>query len=107
MRKWGRVLSLVFVFGACVVCLPQRAAATSYEDAMTDCSYPKLFDLLFMRPLGFAALGVGAVLWVPAAPATLLCSPSDVGYVTDTLIWQPTRFTIGRRLGECRAQTAF
>lgn len=107
MRKWGRVLSLAFVFGAFTVCLPGEASATSYEDAMTDCSYPKLFDLLFMRPLGFVATGVGAVLWVPAAPLTMICSPSDFGYMTGALVGDPVRFTVGRRLGECNAQTGF
>jgi hypothetical protein len=107
MRKWGRVLSLAFVFGAFSVCLPGEASATSYEDAMTDCSYPKLFDLLFMRPLGTVALGVGALLWVPAAPVTLLCSPSDLPYVTGALVGEPLSFTVGRRLGECNAQTGF
>ncbi len=107
MRKWGRVLSLAFLFGAFAVVLPQEASATSYEDAMTDCSYPKLFDLLFMRPLGFAATGIGAMLWVPAAPITAICSPSDFGYMTDALVSAPLRFTVGRPLGECSAQTTF
>ena len=107
MRKWSRVLSLAFLFGAFAVCLPQEARATSYEDAMTDCSYPKLFDLLFMRPLGFVALGTGALLWLPAAPVTVLCSPSDLGYVTDSLVGAPMRFTVGRRLGECNASSGF
>ncbi len=107
MRKWGWVLSLAVLFGALTVCLPGEAAATSYEDAMTDCSYPKLFDLLFMRPLGMVALGTGALLWLPAAPMTVLCSPSDLGYVTGTLVGAPLRFTVGRRLGECNASSAF
>jgi hypothetical protein len=90
--------------GALLVALagaPNAARAEAYEDSLDNCAYPKLFDLMVMRPLSFSALAVGTALWVPMAPWTLLTSKSDMDTVTSKLVTEPARFTFGRPLGEC------
>jgi hypothetical protein len=105
MRKVARILGVALLAG--LLAAPIPASATSYEDAMTECNYPEIFDLLFMRPVGLAALVIGTVLFVPAAPLTLLTTPADIGTVGGALIGNPVRFTFGRRLGECTAVRTF
>jgi hypothetical protein len=105
MRKTARILGVALL--AALLAAPTIASATSYEDAMTECNYPEMFDLMFMRPLSFAALAIGTVLFVPAAPLTLLTTPADIGKVAGALVGNPARFTFGRRLGECTAVKTF
>jgi hypothetical protein len=90
--------------GALLIALagaPNAARAEAFEDSMDDCAYPKLFDLMVMRPLSFTALAVGSVLWVPLAPWTAATSRSDMDTVTTKLVTEPARFTFGRPLGAC------
>ena len=51
----GRIGRRFLTALALVVCLgfSQQALAVSYEDSLDDCSYPKMFDLMVLRPLGF------------------------------------------------------
>ena len=95
-RRFLAGLSLVALLG-----LPSGALAVSYEDSLDDCSYPKLFDMLVMRPLGFVALAIGAVVWVPTAPVALVLVPRDMDEVMHGLVMSPLNFTFDRRLGEC------
>jgi hypothetical protein len=76
-------------------------AAGSMEDAFADCSYPKTFDLMVMRPAGIGAVGIGVALFVPFAPLAALTSPSGLGEPWNTFIVRPVRFTFGRPLGQC------
>jgi hypothetical protein len=105
MRKAARILSVALF--AALLAAPIGAGATSYEDAMTECNYPPMFDLLVMRPLSFSTLLVGTALFIPAAPITLLTTPADIGTVARILVLDPARFTFGRRLGECTAVKTF
>jgi hypothetical protein len=86
---------------------PNPAQATSYEDSLENCSYPKLFDLIVMRPLSLSMLGLGMALWVPLAPLTTMVSPGDLDDVTGTLIGEPTNFTFNRPLGACQGAQFF
>jgi hypothetical protein len=105
MRKAARILSVALIAG--LLAAPIGASATSYEDAMNECNYPKMFDLLFMRPISFAAFLFGTALFIPAAPITLVTTPADIGTVANSLVVSPARFTFGRRLGECTAVRTF
>ncbi len=105
MRKAARILGVALL--AALLAAPIDASATSYEDAMNECNYPEMFDLLFMRPISLAALLFGTALFIPAAPITLLTTPADIGTVAGSLIVKPVRFTFGRRLGECTAVKTF
>jgi len=61
MRNLGRslvaALALVVWLG-----VPNVSGANSFEDAFVDCSYPKTFDLMIMRPVGLVAVGGNATL---------------------------------------------
>jgi hypothetical protein len=76
-------------------------AAGGFEDAWADCSYPKTFDLMIMRPVGLGAIAIGTALFVPYAPIALLTSPSDLDEPWNTFVVRPTTFTFGRPLGRC------
>jgi hypothetical protein len=100
-RQFVAIASLV----AMIAILPSGAGAVGYEDSLDDCSYPQTFDLMVMRPVGLVTMGLGAALYIPALPLTLLTSPGDLGTTTENLIKKPTRFTFRRGLGECSGVT--
>ena len=100
MRNLGRslvaALALVVWLG-----VPNVSGANSFEDAFVDCSYPKTFDLMIMRPVGLVAVGAGAMLFLPYGPLAALTSPSSVAEPWDTFVMRPVGFTFGRPLGQC------
>jgi hypothetical protein len=100
MRNLGRSLAAAL---ALVVWLavPGLSRASGFEDAFVDCSYPKTFDLMIMRPVGFAAIGIGAALFLPYAPLAAITSSSDMNEPWNTFVARPVGFTFGRPLGEC------
>jgi len=57
------------------------------------------FDLLVMRPLGLVALGVGAVLWVPAAAMAAAVQPSEIKKPTEALVMKPYRYVFVDSIG--------
>jgi hypothetical protein len=57
------------------------------------------FDLIVMRPLGMVALGVGALLWLPAAAMTAAVQPSEIGKPTEALIKKPYRYVFDDPIG--------
>ncbi|MBM4384380.1 MAG: hypothetical protein FJ091_13570 [Deltaproteobacteria bacterium] len=58
-----------------------------------------MFDVLVMRPLGLVAMGVGAVLWLPAAGMTAAIQPSEIGKPTEMLIKKPYRYVFQDPIG--------
>ena len=77
------------------------ALAVSFEDSLDDCSYPKTFDVLVLRPLSAYALLVGSAIFVVFAPFAAMTVRSDFGQFRDGLVGSPYRFTFKRPLGEC------
>lgn len=102
MRNTGRgflaALALIGLLGS-----PSTASAISYEDSLDDCSYPKMADLLVMRPLGLGTLAISSVFWAGSAPFSLAAAGNEFGTVTDTLVVEPFNFVFNRPLGECTA----
>jgi len=98
MRKLAGclVVSLTLALGA-----PLAAQAVTYEDSFADCSYPKTFDLMVMRPISLGTIAFGTVLFVPLAPLALITVPEEIGTVYNNLIGAPARFTFNRPLGAC------
>jgi len=86
---------------AVLVLAPMGAGAVTYEDSFEQCSYPKGFDLIVMRPLSMATIGIGGVLWATFTPLALLTTPRDVPAVYESFLGGPIRFTFKRELGEC------
>ncbi len=95
------------VLAFALVGAPSPAQATSYEESLENCSYPKLFDLMVMRPLSLSAVALGTALWVPLAGLTTLTSPGDLDDVTGMLIGTPAGFTFNRPLGACTGSQFF
>ena len=83
--------------------LPQISLAVTYEDSFSNCTYPKPFALMVMRPISLAMLGLGATLYLPLGLVGFATVPRDSGKVFDNLDGKPTRFTFRRDLGECQA----
>jgi len=92
MPKKGlpRVIAMAFVL-VFMFC----AAGFAYESGEDQMVIP---DLLFGRPVGLLALGVGGVTFAVTIPVTL---PFGwMGKALDVLVKKPYRFTFQRGLGE-------
>ncbi len=100
MRKVARrvltVLVLVVSLG-----ISQQARAISYEDSLDDCSYPKILDVMILRPVSMVSMVVGAGLFAVLAPISVFTVWDEIDDVANGLIISPARFTFGRPLGEC------
>jgi hypothetical protein len=57
------------------------------------------FDLIVMRPVGLIGLGIGAVLWLPAAGMAALVQPSEIKKPTEALIMKPYRYVFSDPIG--------
>jgi hypothetical protein len=103
MRKLIRTTAAALALTAALALAPSRAGATGYEDSLDDCSYPKIFDALVLRPIGLVALVGGATSLIPLAPLTLW--PATVNRDDGTFVYEmvvpAAKFTFARRLGEC------
>ena len=105
MRKVARRVLTVL---ALVVCLgiSQQARAISYEDSLDNCTYPKVLDVMVMRPLAMASIVVGAGLFAVIAPISVFTVWDEIDQVAMDLIISPARFTFRRPLGECSGALA-
>ncbi len=66
-------------------------ARTSIEEAEAEPAGP-LTDILVMRPLGLIMLGVGTLLFIPAAGVTAISRPKEIGVPYKYLVHEPARF---------------
>jgi hypothetical protein len=80
---------------------PGTAGAVGLDDSFDNCDYPKIFDLIVLRPLSLVALTMGTGLYVGLAPFAYVTVKRDFRHVTEDLVYKPARFTFKRRLGEC------
>ena len=99
------IRGLVTIAIAAALLLPGRGYATTYQDQLGNCSYPKTFDLVFMRPIGLSMLAVGAGMFAVVGPWTLLVAPGEIGEPLGTFVTNPVNFVFRRPLGLC-AQSA-
>jgi hypothetical protein len=103
MRKLIATTLAGLTLAAVIGLAPTTARATGYEDSLDDCSYPKIFDAVIMRPIGFGAMVLGATSLVPLIPFTLW--PATVNRDSGTFVYlmvvPAAKFTFGRGLGEC------
>ena len=91
---------------AASVAMPFQANAVTFEDSFENCSYPKLADLILIRPIGIssAILSSGFFALV-AAPLALLTAPTELPMVARKLVAEPWGFVLNRPLGECNSIT--
>ena len=73
MRNLSKVLAAAL---AAALFAGPAAAETQFSDVEGSHAGP-MFDVLVMRPVGLIGLGVGALLWLPAAAMTAAIQPSE------------------------------
>ena len=98
MRKW--LVALLVVVGIGIFAAPQAqaGATTSGEDSFQECSYPRMTDLLLMRPVGMLGIGLGAVTFGLTSPFTAIVATGDIPVVFNDLVGKPVGFVFGRPL---------
>jgi hypothetical protein len=94
-----RIVSKFFVaaLAAAVIAGP-AAAGQQFTDVDGSHAGP-MFDVLVMRPVGLIGLGVGALLWLPAAAMTAAVQPTEIGKPTEMLIKKPYRYVFDDPIG--------
>ena len=104
MRKMTLTILMAGVLAACLS-VSRPSMAVSFEDSLDDCSYPKVFDVVVLRPLSFYSMLVGAALFVPVFPFAAITVWEDIGQIRYGLIGAAADFTFKRPLGECAGVT--
>ena len=66
-----------------------------------DQSYPRVFNVLILRPLYITEMTVGAAIYVPIFPIAKITVQDETSQIYDSLIGSPMRFAFERPLGEC------
>jgi hypothetical protein len=56
-------------------------------------------DMLILRPLGLAMVGVSTVIWVGVAPFVAVIRPTDLDDSMEYLVLRPVRYTFVDPLG--------
>ncbi|HEY8123201.1 MAG TPA: hypothetical protein VII78_17910 [Myxococcota bacterium] len=74
------------------------AAENQFNDVEASHTGP-MFDVLVMRPIGLIGLGVGAVLWLPAAAMTAAIQPTELNKPTEYLLKRPYRYVFDDPIG--------
>jgi hypothetical protein len=92
-------LAALAVAGGLAAARPSAAAVG--EDSFQECNYPRVADLLLMRPLGTVALVSGTAIFGVISPFTAAVAWDQFPVVFDDLMGKPARFTFARQLGEC------
>ena len=86
--------------------LPSQVTAVTFEDSFENCSYPKMTDLVLVRPLGIAGALLGTGLFVPMGVIGMLTVPGELGTIWNSMVAKPWAFVVDRPLGECNSVTA-
>ncbi len=90
---------------AAALALPFQATAVTFEDSFENCSYPKMTDLVLIRPLGIGGALIGTGLFVPMGALGLLTVPSELPTIWNSMVATPWAFVLNRPLGECNSIT--
>ena len=104
MRNFARSFVAALILAASAA-LPMQARAVTFEDSFENCSYPKMTDLLLVRPVGLAGALLGTGLFVPMGLLGLLTVPSEIGTIFGSMVAEPWAFVMNRPLGECSSVT--
>ena len=96
-------MRIVSKFAAALVAASLLASPVVAEQTYSDVEASFVsdsMDLIVMRPMGLIALGIGAVLWLPAAAMTAAVQPSEIKKPTEALIMKPYRYVFEDPIGE-------
>ncbi len=103
MRKLIATTLAGLTLVAAIALTPASANAVGYEDSLDDCSYPKIFDAAFLRPVGLTAM-IGGALGLGLFTVTII-GPGmvnrDYPQFASMMVVPAAKFTFSRRLGEC------
>jgi hypothetical protein len=89
-----------FVAAAVVAVLLATPAVAGQEFSDVEASHAGVaFDLIFMRPVGLIGLGIGAIMWLPAAAMTAAVQPTEIHKPTEALIMKPYRYVFSDPIG--------
>ncbi len=91
-RKAAAIALAIAMFAAPMAAYAQSSIATERDDLSV------IFDLLIIRPLAYATMVGGAILYVPAAIITA-AGGNDLKPIQDTFLRAPYRFAVTRPLG--------
>lgn len=104
MRKTARSFLTTLALAA-TLALPFQASSVTFEDSFENCSYPKMTDLMLVRPVGLASAALGTALFVPMGLLGVLTVPGEVGTIWNSMVARPWAFVMDRPLGECNSVT--
>ncbi len=104
MRKTARSFLTTLALAAALA-LPFQATAVTFEDSFENCSYPKMTDLMLVRPVGMASALLGTGLFVPMGLLGLLTVPGEIGTIWNAMVAEPWAFVVDRPLGQCDSVT--
>ena len=95
MRNLSKVLAAAL---AAALFAGPAAAEAQFSDVEGSHAGP-MFDVLVMRPVGLIGLGVGALLWLPAAAMTAAIQPSEISKPTEMLLKKPYHYVFDDPIG--------
>ena len=104
MCKSARNSAVMMALGM-ILALPFQARAVTFEDSFENCSYPKMTDLILIRPVGLATALVGTAMFVPLGLLGFATVPREIGTIGHTLVVEPFAFVFNRPLGQCNSIT--
>ena len=104
MRKTARSLLTTLALAA-TLALPFQASAVTFEDSFENCSYPKMTDLMLIRPVGLAGAALGTALFLPMGLLGVLTVPAEIGTIWNSMVAEPWAFVLDRPLGQCNSVT--
>lgn len=78
----------------------QPIVSETLEPATPTSRGAKAFDALVLRPLGFAALPIGAAFFIPAAAITAPNGMDSVQQALEFFVTNPANYVFKRPLGE-------
>jgi len=108
MRKLIATTLAGLTLTAIIALVPATASAVGYEDSLDDCSYPKIFDGVIMKPIAFTAM-IGGALGVGVCTISILCPAflnRDYPEFASMMVVPAAKFAFARRIGECSGDAA-
>jgi hypothetical protein len=93
-RRFASALAL-----AAVLLAPAAGRAMTRVDDFSNRGSPPMVDLMLMRPIGLAMVGLGCMLFVPAMALTGTARPTEWRTTYEWLVLKPVRFVFVDPLG--------
>jgi len=99
MKRWIRALATVVV-ALTLVAQAAPASAAAARDFEDRGRVNILFDIMILRPFGFAATAIGSALFaLPVAPIMAITRPQEMRKPLEFLVLRPARYTFSDPIG--------